>query len=248
VATEPLATAALKKTEVYLKIENLKLDILEHSKAAIQASQNSRRAKTPQEKKPFDDEYQFRRGKIKEVEELLKPLALEIAAKKKELILAHAVYFKIAARPDRSEEIITPERADEIQAAMIAATSAGELVDKDLKRVADNRGKVFWKKSGGAWIKQEIAKLGEKPMSGATLAADLTTAQQQEIASQIEMERVQALKPAEKATEKEAILKGLVSMAAQKKTEMEITGESQALKKAQDWYNAEAAKVEQKYA
>ena len=52
---------------------------------------------------------------------------------------------------------------------------------------------------------------------------------------------------AQKAEEKAGVIQGLQHQAVQMRMGLEIQNDSAALKKSQDWYNAEVAKVEALY-
>ncbi len=244
VASAPIVAEALAKTDTCKAIDAYKQEISTLANAAMQARNSARSATKASDRNAYTREYQSRMEEIKEVEAKLLPLANELVALRKSLYESDLVVYM---QPKPGETVITDAEAETITEAMIAATQAGELVDKDLKRVPDNRGRVYWVESSGTWTRQDVTRLGVAPKSGAIVDADLTDKQRQAIAAQIETERVKALSKQAKATEKESALAALVTQAAQKKAELEITGATDALKQAQAWYQEQAQAVEVKY-
>lgn len=251
VATEKVITPLLKETAEYVAVENAKAEL---SKAATERYSAQREcgkiqigitmAKDENVKKQLKLElqkasllYQQKAIEQKEKEEALKPLAQPLIEKRKELFMANPVYFQ----PKEGEAIITPEEAETIEQAMTEATSKNCYLDVNMKQLCDNRGKTAWIKSGGKWSKREITKIGDEIKSGEITEVN------DEIIAQLETERIAGLTLAQKAEEKARIISGLLAQSIQMKTGLEIQGDSAALQKSQDWYNAEVSKVEEKY-
>lgn len=237
VATLPVMTTALKETDEYKAVEVKKQELSVVLNSAAAAMKNARNSKTQADKNGFVKEYQAALENSKAIESELKELIAPLQSKQQELILKHAVYFQ----PKQGESLITNDEATAIETAMISATENNCYVDINLKEICDNRGKTAWIKSGGKWSKREITKIGDE------LKADEITEINDEIISQLESERIAGLTPIEKSKEKSAIIQGLLAQSIQMKSGLEIQGDSAALKKSQEWYNAELQKVEAKY-
>ncbi len=242
-ATKKVVAKKIIDTEIHKQIHVIKKQMQTYAIQALQARKNCKNAKTKDEKKKFLDEYKGREFQINELQKELKPLAVELEKKHKEMIIEHAIYFI----PTPGEEIIKDSKAENITKKMIDALQSGKLLDKNLDQIDDYRGKIFWKKVNSKWEKSDINKLGEVPVIGAIEDKNLTDAQRIEISAQMEIDRIAAMKPAEREAEKLAVITGLKSRAAMMKVELDIDGDLKALKKSQDWLKIEIAKVEKKY-
>jgi hypothetical protein len=110
-----------------------------------------------------------------------------------------------------------------------------------MQEICDNRGKTAWIKSGGKWSKREITKIGDEIKPGEITEIN------DEIIAQLEAERIAGLTTAQKAEEKARKIEGLLLQSIQMKAGLEIQGDKDALKKSQDWYNAEVSKIEALY-
>lgn len=237
VATMPIVENALRETDEYKSVEAKKQELSVILNGAAQALKNARNSKTQSEKNGYVTEYQAALEKSKAIESELKELIAPLQVKQREFIQTHAVYFQ----PKEGETIITPDEATVIENAMITATGNNKFLDTNLKEICDNRGKTAWLKSGGKWSKREITKIGDEIKAGEITEVN------EEIVAQLETERIASLTPIQKADEKSRIIQGLLSQSIQMKAGLEIQGDSSALKKSQDWYNAEVQKVEIKY-
>ena len=237
VATMPIVETALRETAEYKSVEAKKQELSVILNGAAQALKNARNSKTQSEKNGYVTEYQQALEKSKVIESELKELIAPLQAKQQELILKHAVYFQ----PKQGESIITDDEADVIETAMVTATTNNKYLDINLKEICDNRGKTAWIKSGGKWSKREITKIGDELKPGEITEIN------DEIIAQLEAERIAGLTTAQKAEEKARVIQGLQHQAVQMRMGLEIQNDSDALKKSQDWYNAEVSKVEIKY-
>ena len=245
-ATRQRAVVELRKTDVHKEIDRLKNQMSVYVRQMIQAGRNAKDAlkrKDNQSHRKFSDEYKLREGQTKEIEKELKPLARQYQAELKNQIRANAVYFI----PKPGEEVIEDAEAATIKTKMEAAYAADSVLTRDMKQVCDYRGNIYYKKISGKWQGQEISRLGIEPAKGSVLAKNLSEADLTEITEQAEADRIAALKPDARQAEKEAIITGLANMANAMRGRLEIQGDSKALQKAQDWYNAEVAKAEAKY-
>lgn len=242
-ATKKIVFKELEKETVWKDIDKLKNQMSTYAYQALQAKNNKRNAKTIPEQNKFHAEWLKWFSEMKNLETDLKPLAVQLKEKFREYVLEHAIYFNVQP----NEEIITDEEGDDIRQAMIEATSEGKLLDRNLEKLSDLRGREYWKKTT-KWAKTVIIRIGENPPTGAIEYKDLTVEQRQEIADQLETERIAGLTAVEKAAELANALQVLVGRAAMMRSELEILGDPDALQIAQDWYEAEKLIVEAKYA
>lgn len=243
VATQKIVNINMKDTDTYKSIEDVKKQMATYAYQASQSKNSSKMAKTPNEKKKHWEEFKFRCGQIKELEEQLKPLARELQQLNGEMIVNHAVYFT----PGPGEEIIDDDKGTEILDLMMQATENNQLVKSNLTLIDDYRGKTYWKKLTDGWKKQEILRLGDVPKSGYLEDKDLTEEQKEEIIIQIEQERIASLSSLEKEAEKLTVIDGLKVQAVQMRSILEIEGDPDAIEKARVWLEEEIAKVEIKY-
>lgn len=251
VATDRIIIPMLKETAEYMAVENAKAEL---SKAATERYMAQKEcgkinagiyaAKDENIKKQLKLElqkaslvYQQKAIEQKEKEEALKPLAAPLVNKRKEIFMTQLIYFQ----PKQGESLITDDEATAIETAMISATENNKFLDINLKEICDNRGKTAWIKSGGKWSKREITKIGDELKKGEITEIN------DEIIAQLEAERIAALTAAQKSEEKAAVIASLKTQAVQMRMGLEIQGDSAALKKSQEWYNAELQKVEAKY-
>lgn len=257
VATDRIIIPMLKETAEYMAVENAKAEL---SKAATERYMAQKEcgkinagiyaAKDENIKKQLKLElqkaslvYQQKAIEQKEKEEALKPLAMPLIEKKKELFMANPVYF----HPKQGESLITDDEATAIETAMISATENNCYVDINLKEICDNRGKTAWRKISGKWAKRDISILGDDLKAGEILQSDLSESEQLEITEQLENERISKLSAKEKEAEKTAATNSLGSQAAFMRSTLEIQGDSKALEKSKEWYNAEVEKINVKY-
>lgn len=237
VATMPIVENALRETAEYKSVEAKKQELSVVLNGAAQALKNARNSKTQSEKNGYVTEYQQSLEKSKAIESELKELIAPLQAKQQELILKHAVYF----HPKQGEFIITPEEAELIENAMITANLHNNFLDVNMQEICDNRGKTAWIKSGGKWSKREITKIGDEIKSGEITEIN------DEIITQLEAERISKLSAKEKEAEKTAAINSLGSQSAFMRSTLEIQGDSKALEKSKEWYNAEVEKINLKY-
>ena len=237
------AKKLLNKTATAIEIDRIKSQMAVYAKQMIQARRNAKMAKSDAERQAFIDEYNTREVQFKELQEDLNPLAVTLKSEFQDLIRSNAVYFI----PPPGNKLIEDANAESIQTKLTAAINSDLLLNRDLKSLCDHRGKRYFKKNSGKWQMQEITKIGVEPANGSILEADLTDDNKIEISEQAETDRIAALKPADRLAEKDRIIEGLAGEGNAMRGRLEIQGDKDALKKSQDWYNAELAKVEEKY-
>jgi hypothetical protein len=242
--TKVIVDKEITKTEIYKNIEQIKNQMQVYANQAYQAIGNAKKAKNKSDIDKFSLEWRDRNAQVKELQVSLKPLAVQFESEYRSLMKKHAIYFN----PAPYEEIITDEQAETIKALMIEATQEGCVVDKTGTKIADNRGKVYFKNTKGIWTRQEISKLGDTPLKGSIELKDLTSEQQVEISKQVEAERISGMTSNNKSVELENIIAGLKQQAISMRSGLEIDGDSKALVKAQEWLADEIGKAEVKYA
>lgn len=150
--------------------------------------------------------------------------------KENEIYLADPVYFE----PRIGEEVIDDETFKILSVKFDQAVKDGNKIDKTGQLIIDKRGTQYLKE--GKICKVE--KLGED-VDG-PLLPELT-------AEELETERYKYMSLEEIDTEKQGIINSIAAQAAGMRSQLEIQGDSQALEKAQMWYNSEVEKVELKY-
>lgn len=242
-ATKKIVKVEILKTDVHKNVEKIKKQMSVYGRQAYEAMKHAKKAKTEADKNKFTAEYNGRSLQFKEEQEKLKPLAVEMSAIYKSMMVEHAEYF----HPKQGEEIVEDADANRIEQKMIAATASGKLLDRDEKEIHNYVGRVFWQKVQDKWEKWECHSLGIAPFAGSKEMKDLTESEISEISEQIEIDRIAGLKSVNKAAEKASILSGLLTRSAVMKTELDILADSKSLTKAQAWLADETVKVEAKY-
>ena len=106
-------------------------------------------------------------------------------------------------------------------------------------------GAECWIKQSDIWVKKKIELLGETLPHGAVLPDELSQTQQQEIADQIERERIANLTPEQKTQEKENAVAAAKREVRFLKEEAEIADEPFNAKAE---YQSRKTAIEQKYA
>jgi hypothetical protein len=129
-----------------------------------------------------------------------------IPVKSKEELYSENVVF---ARCGPSQRLVNDAEGDDFQTALDGLTDHEKLLSSG-EKIPDWRNIEFWIK-GQKWEKIKIEKLGEPVPQGGVLEEDLNNSQRDEIAADIESERVSGLTPEQKTTEEKnrriAILK-----------------------------------------
>lgn len=182
--------------------------------------------------------YQGAVNAMEAIQKELHPLVLALNDKIKALRSAHAVYFE----PRKGEAIVDAETADGLLKS-IKGRAEGVFITLDGATVEDNRGKVYFRKVSGRWTRTRITKLGDKIPNGAVMGPDLTDAQRDEA----ERDRITTLAPATAAREKETLEKQAMKDSMTMRAELEIQGDTEALKKSQDRYKAEMGRIKSLY-
>lgn len=122
-------------------------------------------------------------------------------------------------------EIIDDEKGSQIKEKLDAKGVHQLLEDISFQYVANNRGTEYLIKKTGRWTKEKIEDIGIDLPEGAIILEELTPEQKQEVSAQEEEERISALTPEEKATEKRNRLHALAREAINKEQEAAILEE-----------------------
>jgi hypothetical protein len=109
--------------------------------------------------------------------------------------------------------------------AKFEALKEHQCLTEGLEIIPDFRNVEYWQKKSGRWGKTKMASLGETLPSGAVAADSLTAPQQAEIAAQEKADRIAALSPEAKESEKQAQIKAVIHEAIIKKQEAELEAE-----------------------
>ena len=185
-------------------------------------------------------EYQAKGAEIEELQKQLPPLITAFEAARARITEANAAY----THPPQGEDLI-----DDAQAAELANKHAlrgdGRQLLMTGSYVTDLRGRDFY--IGPPWAHKVIDTLGEELPGNALTPDQLTDAQKAEIAAQQEADRIAALTPEERAAEVQRMKAAALTAAAQRRSELEIAGDKQALAKSQASYQAATAEIDAKY-
>lgn len=165
----------------------------------------------------------------------LVPLAQDLKDKTLALRREHAVYFE-----PRAGEIIKTAAEVDALVAKIKTSKPRTVIALDGTTVQDNRGRVFFRKSGGKWGRTHIVQLGVKVPTDAVLDQDVTDTQRNEI----ERDRVLALPESEKAAERVQAMDTALNMATDMRSRLEIQSDTKALAKSKTAYEADVARIE----
>jgi hypothetical protein len=120
-----------------------------------------------------------------------------------------------------------------------------EKLQANLEILPDWQGTEFWLKVNGIWGKQKIDCIGVMPPDGFILPDNLTEEYHREIAAQEEVNRLINLTAEQREEEKESALTALKVEALRQRDMAELVEEQFD---AKAWYQAEAAKINAKYA
>ena len=168
----------------------------------------------------------------------------KLLAKKKELIKTHGIFFNLK---NEYENRIDDTTAKTVK-AKLKSKNKKQFLTVDGEIIDDLRGKTFFGKISGAWEKIEVKLLSDTVDTGIYfLQEDLTEFEVLEMNAQFEIDRITALNPEDKLTEKNSMLESALNQSATMKNKLEITGDAKALIKAQEFYNSEKVLIEEKY-
>lgn len=190
----------------------------------------------------------FNNSEIEKLKSNLPSLNENLQKKKIQLMQENAVYQETA----KNQIDITKNQYDDYKIKLISIrqyyndtkkrrflVSTGDIID-------DNRGRVVWEKDD-KWKKRTLQFLSDVKESLEIWETELTEEQKQEIAAQVENERIAALSPEDKEAEKNAVIDAALKESVQMRNELEIKDETDALQIAQNWYNAEVLAIDERY-
>lgn len=250
IETEKKTRSAIVETQEYKDVERKKQELNNRLKMAHQVNDSMRAMYKKNPNCVKDEKYVLllsektvHEGKAQELLKEIVALSKTAKDKYRELYIQSAEYFE----PRGGETLVPAVKADALK-KQADALGEWERLCVDGSVIIDKRGVKYWIKETGTWIKKDIFKINVDIEPGGKMYSDLSEIEKQEIGDQLETERINALSPAEKTAEKNNIIDGLAGQAAMMKSKLEIQGDAAALKKSQDWYNTEVAKVETKYA
>jgi hypothetical protein len=132
-----------------------------------------------------------------------------------------------AVYPDNmgADQKIMSEDEYVVHKAKFEALKKHECLTEALEIIPDFRNVEYWQKQNGRWGKTTIALLEETIPSGAFISDTLTASQRAEIAAQEKADRIAALSPEAKESEKQAQIKAVIHEAIIKKQEAELEAE-----------------------
>lgn len=131
----------------------------------------------------------------------LMPIVKTIEAARLSLYEECAVYF-----PEGKGEKILSDAEEADLAPKFAGLSEHNVLTLNGKIIPDWRGAEYYIKIAGAWAKAKVDHIGKEIPEGSVLPNNLTGAQRTEMAAQAEAERLAALTPEAKTSEKQAHL------------------------------------------
>lgn len=198
--------------------------------------------------KSYENSKSFNDNQIESLRKDLPQIEQALFLKRAELTISNAVYQETA----RNQIDIIKDQYDDYKIKLISIkqyfdntkkrqflVSTGDIID-------DNRGRVVWEKDD-KWKKRTLQFLSDIKELPEIWEDELTEEQRQEIAVQVENERVEALSPEDNEAEKNTMIEAALRQSVQMKSELEIQGDPDALQIAQDWYNAEVLLIEERY-
>jgi hypothetical protein len=174
---------------------------------------------------------------VETYEEELKVLSRDLAAKKKELMQTHAVYFE----PSRGE---IAKSDDEIAVLMDKVATAQGFVCPDGTVLADNRGARFAVDKNGKWNYHEIVSIGVDIPADAIMYDDLDADQKKAVDLQREIDAASKLSAADRVQCKSLESEKALNEAAGLRSKLEIQGADDALEQSQEFYNSRLSELE----
>jgi hypothetical protein len=237
IATNEKMLELLKQTDEYEAHKEKVLLIAEKTKAHI--SLIGKRALTEEARLKKEEELEALKEEIISLQEALQEHLSILDEKTKEIRTNNLIYFE----PKLGEGILEDETLIEKHGKLKkeeALTVEGEVIP-------NHKGKVYYKKENGEWIRTKVKKIGEEVPSNSKLDSELTDEERGEVSEDLDKQRIKRLNPAQKENEKQEKLRELLVEAASKKVQYEILGDEDPLGKSQAWYNEKKAELEAKY-
>jgi len=195
-------------------------------------------------------------GTLNVVNEELKPLAVAVVEKTKDILRSNPVFFDEAVDPEtgnlagpRKDEVIKTERELNDLLTKFSAKTENQVLIEEGSYIDDFRGKVFYKKTSGKWIRTTIENLNVKKTTGSKFDDELTESEKTEVDEQEEVVRIDGLTSEEKTAEYDSANESLLSESINLRNKLEIQGKTaaKALADSQTFYNTELDKLKSKY-
>ena len=185
----------------------------------------------------------FNQGSVKAIEAELPEVDVNIKKKRLALIKSDAVYFL----PGKDDVILTDLQVTDFKAKLVKL-GRKQFLTLDGDVINDNRNRtIYFKNTNETWNIKKIMVLGEAFDTLSVFSEDLTDSQRQEIAEYEESVRISGLDIIKKGEELEMMRDSLAGQAAVMRSKLEIQGDTEALSKAQTWFNTELSALEDKY-
>lgn len=242
VETKPKVAAALKETAEFAATRSLQEELGAMRVAAATAYREGRASKDAGARARIYRQYESFTDKAGEIEKRLIPSLKTLEAKRRELVIEHAVYFQ----PPSHEKIMEPEKIAKLRALMAEPGSGFVTVDGTV--INDLRGSRFCKSDGvGGWYVTTIRLLSDQPPSDFKLYDDLTEADRLAVDYEVQRGKIAAMPLAERAVARVAAEEKAMDDAELFRRKLEIQDDSKALAKSQRQYKAAIANIETLY-
>lgn len=227
-----------------LKVDNIVKDDPEMLEAAKVTNQIAKLHKayfklSNAKKRRFAGKMQTLRERFDLLIPVLAKLRASTDEKRWKLFNEDPIYFQ----PKPGERIISDEEAESFD----IPRPENRVLLRNGDFIPDFRGVKYWLKTDDRWSLNEITKIGIPVPSWSVPELSLTLDQQVEIRAQFETDRISRLTDDEKNKESDAVKKGALTRAGFMKSELEIEGAKDPLRKSQAWYESELEQIEARY-
>jgi hypothetical protein len=132
-----------------------------------------------------------------------------------------ATYAVYSVNPEAGQKLVSEDEYTDHK-ARLDTLEEHQCLTEDLETISDFRNVKYWQKLDGRWGEHKIEHLDETVPVDAILPDALNAALREEIAVQERADRIAALSPEEKESEKQAQIKAVIHEAVIKKQEAEI--------------------------
>ena len=195
-----------------------------------------------------------KRVKTKEDETFLSDLQTEIESLNSELIESvktvnskmheihkdNLIYFN----PKIGEDLLP----DEVVIEHFNNLKENELLLSNGEVVPNHKGKKYLVKVDGEWVEKKVKSIGENMPNNARLVSDLSDNEKADFADSIERKRIKRLTPKQRQAEMKEAISRVLFDAANMKTQLEISEDSDPLGNSKKWFNEKKNELELKYA
>ena len=243
IETKEMLLKEIIKTESYKKFASYMIDVRGKMEQAHKAGVNSSQAVNEPERKKFFLEREMRLEDIKKIQEMIKEHLPKLKIEEKEIIIKKAIYFI----PRSNEKGIKDTKFKELKEKISLAFEKGKLITIDGDEIENNAGKTFYNKVSDKWNITRIDKLGIKSPKDSKEYNLLTNEEKNEVNDQIKINQINKASLREKEIMKNQELEGAITRASTMRSQLEIQGDVDALKKSQSWYKKEIKLIEDRY-